>query len=348
MRERSDNARPLAVRLCRAGVALLVTALTFASAGCTATAREAQVRDTLQAFADTSSTRVNVVADRLARQTDDLDARAALNREKLTVATMGIDNAMNPHAMTGLLDMAFQFELKARAAQQRVDRLRAAAAAATGPATRASAMDPFAEALLAVHLQNRDEIWREVAERLGPAELRGLRAMIDEWYAKNGDISRSSVQIAELKQYAGTDPSRSLVFSLVDLRDTNEQVDRIVWGAQRLYENSHWQFRRMLYDAVAEFRRPRDESIAKVAQAVAEQRERATADVIGVVHRIGVWAVGATLLLAGSFLAGALLLRSRLPRGGSALRARVESLERALAARPAANGDRSSERPTRP
>ena len=291
-------------------LALLATAAALVG-GCASAESEAQTRGVLQAFADTSSTRFDIVADHLAHQTDDVDEQAALNREKLSVANMGIENAINSDATTGLLNMAFQFDLKARSARQRVDRSRAAA---TQPGATTRSLDEFADELLDVHEQNRDDIWREVARRLKPNQLRGLRSLIDAWYAKNADLNRSSVQIAELQQFAGNDASATSVFSLINLKETNEQVDRLVWGAQHIYDNAHFEVRRILYDTFDQFEEPRDQAIAAVKQAVGDERQRAISDARGIVREAGLWLTVASGVLGTLAILAVLLHHARRDR----------------------------------
>lgn len=316
------------------GLGVLFALLLFLGGGCVAGGNDPQLRDELRAFADLSSSRVARVADESGRDSNDLTLRARLNGEKIRTANMGIENASHPHAMTGLLDMVFQFDVKARKANERVERV------TTRPSDDPSSTDRFAQNFAEAHNRNRADIWAIADRRLNKTQQRGLRQLIDQWYDKNGQTERTGIRITELKSFAGNDPAENATISLVDLRESNEQVDRAMWMAQKLYENSHWQVRQFIYDVAREIEGPRNESLDALTDALGEARDDA------LLH-IGPWVLGVvSLFLLLNVLT--LIVTSRNRREDRRLIAAVAQLLARRSALPPADWpiDRPTARPT--
>lgn len=254
----------------RKGRALAIASVCvlWALGGCATRADDAEVRGFMLAFADTSAARVSQQCNEISRKVGDNPVvHARLNREKLLIYQIGMDNATNPRPRTGLLDMMFQYEVKLRGAtSDRNDQdtdpalLASSVSSPSQGATTAALMaastardedtllKPWSRQLNRVHLENREELWKFAGRAFSPTELKSVKKMIHDWLADHPDVRYSKVKFVELRRYEGDDPDRSHALSLVDLRETNEQVDRSLWMAQRMPDVLRLQAKQLLFD----------------------------------------------------------------------------------------------------
>ncbi len=248
-----------------------------------------QLRAELLAFSDTASTRVNQLCDQIVRDADaklalvrsgpaspeDLDLalarniriRSRANVERLSVVNLCLTNASNPKPMTGFLDATFAFTIKARGADRRLERLNSVATTRDG-SYQDDPLDPWAREFVVVYKYCNDDLWTIAEKALAPEEVNGLSYLIEDYLADNPDLRYATAKAVDLQRYVGRDADRSRAFSLVDLKSTNEQVDRAMWMAVRMPDLLRLEAKQSIFDAAKEAGMLRDDMMMKIDAAI--------------------------------------------------------------------------------
>jgi hypothetical protein len=257
------------------------------------------MRAELLAFSDTASTRVNQLCDQIVRDADrglatfrdtkptrealedaveaNTRIRSRANIEKISIANLCMETTANPRAMSGFIDLTFAITIKARNADRR------AARAATKSAGE-DPLDPWADAFVRVYKRCSDDMWTIADKALTRDQLEGLAQMIETYLTENTDLRYASAKAMDLQKYVGNDPKRTSAFSLVDLKSTNAQVDRILWMTVRMPDLIRYQAKQAMFDASKELAVFQQRIMTDLEASAERISERVTAERVAAVN----------------------------------------------------------------
>jgi hypothetical protein len=127
-------------------------------------------------------------------------------------------------------------------------------------------------------------MWTIADKALTRDQLDGLAAMIETYLTENPDLRYASAKAMDLQKYVGNDPKRSSAFSLVDLKSTNAQVDRILWMTVRMPDLVRFQAKQAMFDASKELSVLQQNIMADVEASAERISERVTAERVAAVN----------------------------------------------------------------